>query len=77
MITDLRLDLRKDSVDNYINSLLTELDKYKLSLENGNNIGDSTRAETVAGIVRYVQKTQVFNNGIPPKEEEEPIDPNS
>ena len=74
MLNDLRLDLRKDSVDNYIDSLMTEMDKLKLSYESGTATGDNIRRDTIDTVMKYVRKTQVYNEGtlIPPREEVPP-----
>jgi hypothetical protein len=76
MLTDLRLDLRKDSVDNYIDSLMVEMDKLRLSYESATGIGDNIRMETIATVMQYVRQTQAYNSNtiIPPRDPETPPD---
>jgi hypothetical protein len=76
MITDLRPDISRASVDEYIDGLKVELDKLYISLQRNTSLGAQEQAKIVWQIREYVRVTQVYPNKPrgeePPRGEEEP-----
>lgn len=76
MITDLRPDLDRTSVDAYINGLTTELDKLYLSLERDSSLESRSQAKMIKKLRDYVRVTQVYpdkprvDTEVPPRTED-------
>lgn len=62
MLKDLRLDLRKNSVENYADDLIIELDKLKVSLGSSKDINSSAKQEIVKEIIDYIRITKIYSN---------------
>lgn len=62
MLEKLRIDLRKDSVENYANDLIIELDKIKVSLGNSRDIGSTVKQETIKEIIDYIRITKIYDS---------------
>lgn len=73
MVTaNLEYKLRKDSVDNYIDDLLVEMNKLKEYYSRDTGLSSKNKAETLEELMTYVTTTK-YHRDVPPKEE--PIDP--
>lgn len=76
MITDLRYDLDKSSVDAYINSFMTELDKLYVTLSRDSSLESQAQADITKKLKDYVRVTQLYpdkpEEEIPPRGEEDP-----
>ena len=75
MITDLRPDLDRTSVDAYINGLTAELDKLYVTLSRQGSLEAQSQATLTKQLRDYVRVTQVYPNKprgeeIPPRGED-------
>lgn len=71
MITDLRPDLDRSSVNSYINGLIAELDKLETALLRDSKLESLAQAELTKQLKNYIKVTQIYpekpNEEIPPR----------